>query len=372
MKFTCLQENLAKGLQIVSKAIPTKSALPILSNVLLSAEGGRLKLTATNLETYITTFINASVEEEGSITIPSKTLKDYLANLSPNTLTVNLKDETLFITSDKTKSKFNGITAKEYPELPAAKFGEKFIALDPKVFSAAIALVGFASGVDESRPIFTGVYLKYTGGMLTIASTDGFRLSEKVLSVNTELADFDTIIPSKTVVEVARIFGNSSEPLKFALSEDGNLALFESEDTFVATRVLDGQYPDYKRIIPSQHVVKVTFNSSDFHEAVRLTAIFSKESSKDTSSSIKLRIDPEFGIKVTSLATEAGEHESIVAAEIEGDMVELVFSSRYLLDALSNVKAEKYILQTNSSSSPCLLKPVELEDFVHIIMPIQL
>jgi DNA polymerase-3 subunit beta len=215
--------------------------------------------------------------------------------------------------------------------------------------------------------VFTGVLLKYAANNLTIASTDGFRLSEKLINVPGPETEFTTILPSKTLLEVARIFSNATEPIKFLLNENENLALFKAEDTFVTTRVLDGQYPDYKRIIPSETSVKVVFPADEFIEAVKLTNIFAKEGN----SAVKIRIDPEIGIKVTSLAGESGEHESLIPAEVEGSLVELAFSSKYLLDFLNNVKTEKIIFLANSNTTPCILKSEMHADFLHIIMPMQ-
>jgi len=367
MKLSCLQENLAKALGIVTRAVPVKGPLPILSNVLVATENGRIKLAATDLETTIVTYTGGSIEDEGAITVPAKLLKEFVTNLSPSTLAVHLANDILHVTSDKTKSKFNGITAKDYPELP--KFShEGSIEIDPKVFSHAISVVAFASGNDESRPVFTGVYLDVKDGKITIAATDGFRLSEKVIEVKGQKKDFSVIIPAKTLLEVSRIFSNSEEPIKFGLSEKENMAVFSSGDTFIATRVLDGQYPDYKRIIPTETSLAVNFPSADFLEAVKLTNIFAKEGAGP----IKLVFDPEGKIKISSLSGETGEHESNIDAEVEGQLTEVAFSSKYLLDFLNNVKSEKMHFHTNGSLTPCILKSEDHGDFIHIIMPVQI
>jgi DNA polymerase III subunit beta len=368
MKFSCLQENLLKGLQTVSKAVPTKGSLPILSNILFSAEDGKLRLSATNLETAITTFVPCSVQEDGAITIPAKLIREFVSNLSPGTMSAHLNGHVLNITANKAKSKFNGVGAEEFPELPSFTDKTKYIELDPKVFSDAVSYVAFASGVDDSRPIFTGVLLNCDGKTLTIASTDGFRLSEKIIKLTKSCDPFSTIIPAKTLLEVSRVFATSVEPLKFALSDTENLALFKSEDTTIATRVLDGEYPDYKRIIPSEKNMTATFLTSEFLEAVKLTNVFAKEGNN----AVKLRFDPEGIIKVTSLAEEAGEHISEFTGEIEGEITEVAFSSKYLLDYLNNIKTENIKFSTKGNVSPCIFTSDTLEDFLHIIMPMQI
>jgi len=360
---------LAKGLQIVSRAIPTKGSLPILSNILFSAQDGRLKLAATNLETAITTYVPCSIEEDGSTTIPAKLIKDFVATLPPGTIKASLTNDVFHLTSNKTKTKFNGISADEYPELPSFPEDAKTIEFNPSDFNDTVSNVAFASGSDESRPIFTGVFLNYQSGILTIASTDGFRLSEKVMKVESEVGDFSVVIPAKTLIEVAKIFSTSEENIKFTINSNENLALFSAEDTTVATRILEGQYPDYKKIIPTEQILSASFATDEFIEAVKLTNVFAKEGNN----AIKVRFDPgENIIKITSLAEESGEHESELAAEVEGELMEIAFSSRYLLDYLNNIKTERIFFKTRGNVSPCLLVSDNHVDFIHIIMPMQI
>ena len=177
MKFSFLQENLSKGLQTIMHAIPAKSSLPILSNVLIETDKGRIKLSATNLETAITTYVGASIEEEGSVTVPAKLLKDFISNLSPGALEAQVKDEILIISSKTTKSRFNGSSSKDFPELPTFPKNAKGLSIDPATLNDVVSVVAFASGVDTSRPIFTGIYMDYSKNKLTVTATDGFRLS---------------------------------------------------------------------------------------------------------------------------------------------------------------------------------------------------
>src|SRR3989344_552677 len=368
MKFTCLQENLSKGLSIVTKAVPTKSTFPILSNVLIAAEDGQIKLASTNLETTIITYVGASVDEEGSTTVPAKLIREFISNLSPSTIRAELKDEILHLSSEKTKSKLNGTSPVDYPNLPTFSKDLKYMELDPKTFGAAVANVAFAAATDQARPVFTGVFLNFEKGVLTVASSDGFRLSEKVLRMDSDLPDFSTIIPAKTLMEIARIFLTSDEPVKFAMNPNDNLALFEAGDTLVASQVLSGEYPNYKRIIPEDNIITAEFTSQELMEAVKLTNVFSKE----LNSAVKVKFNPEGFIHVVSLAQETGEHESTMAADIEGDELEIAFNSKYLLDLLSNVKSEKIIFKAKGATAPCLFQPMEHEDFLHVIAPMQI
>lgn len=368
MKFSCLQENLSKGLQTIMHAVPAKSSLPILSNVLISTDGGRLKLSATNLETAISTYVGASIEEEGSTTIPAKLLKDFVTTLPPGPINAYVKDEILTVSSKNTKSKFNGSSAHDFPELPTFPKKSKILEFDPAILNEVISLVAFASGTDTGRPVFTGIFLEFSKNKLTFASTDGFRLSEKMITIKSTVDDFSVVLPAKTLSEVAKIFSSSTEPISFTLNNDENLALFKSEDTLIATRIIDGQYPDYKKIIPTDRVIKADFTTVDFFEAVRLTDIFAKEGNN----TIKVRFDPEGKIKITSLSEETGQHESNFPAEVDGELLEIAFNSKYLLDFLTNIKSENIEFMSNGNLSPCLFKPDNLKDFIHIIMPMQI
>ncbi len=368
MKFSVLQENLEKGLQIVAKAVPVKGSLPILTNLLFSTEDGKLKLSATNLETAITTYVPCSIHEEGSITIPAKLIREFVSNLPPGTITAILTGHTLMLSSQKTKSKFNGTGAEDYPELPTFPADVKAVELDPKVFADSIAFVAFAAGTDDSRPVFSGVYLNCDGNVMTIACTDGFRLSEKLLTLPNPCDPFRAIIPAKTLLEVAKVFSQSQEPLLFTLNGNENLALFRSEDTTIATRILDGEYPDYKRIIPNEKVLNAGFSTADFLEAVKLTNVIAKEGDN----AIKIRFDPEGKVRITSLAEDAGEHQSEFDAEIEGEMMEIAFSSKYLLDYLNNIKTENINFLTKGNVSPCIFTSEIHQNFIHIIMPMQI
>ena len=366
MKFSCLQENLNKGIQIVTRAIPTKSALPILSNILISAEKNTLKLAATNMETTIITHIGASIESEGSITVPAKIFKDFVSNLSPSTVNVQVTNDVIHVSSEKTKTKFNGTNAQDYPDLPEIDKEMNYLELDPKEFANAVSMVSFASGNDESRPMFTGVLIKNLKESILLASSDGFRLSEKTLKTNNEYPEFTIVVPAKTLIEVAKIFSNSEEPLRLGVNENENQAVFYSESTFISTRILEGEFPEYKKIIPVDIVLSVDLPSVEFSEAVKLSNIFTS----DNDSALRIKFDPDGVIKIASVAAETGEHESSVTGDVEGETLEITFNPKYLLDFLNNVKTERIKFFAKANTSPCLFKSDEHENFIHIIMPI--
>jgi len=369
MKFSVTQEKLSKGLQIISRAIPTKATLPILSNVLIEAKDNSLYLSATNLETAIKTNVGASIEETGVIAIPAKLLKEFVTSLPDGNLSAELKGYVLQLKSDKTKTKFNGIDAQDYPQLPTVTKDSKFIEIEPKLLEKISQLVTFTASSDVTKGVFTGVYMQFGKELLIVAATDGFRLSELKIKIENNPLEMNILIPAKTFAEIARIFAGSEEKVKIYQNEKDNLLLFSAEDTLVATRVLEGQYPDYKRIIPTDKIMSATFSAEDFAEAVKVTNIFAKEANN----TIKVKFDPvEKTIKVSSLAETSGENESVIEASVEGELLEIAFTSKYLIDFLTSVKSTTIEFKTNGATSPDVLTTPEIENFLHILMPLQI
>lgn len=373
MKFTCMQENLEQGLGIVSKAVSASTPLPILSNVLIETEEGRLKLTTSNTETSISCYVGASVDKEGAITVPANLLKEFVSNLNTPHIEVELKDSKLHLTAGKNKSRLHGIAASSYPELPTTPDDAAVIELDPQVFASAVSLVAFSAAADDSRPILSGILLKYKDGNLTLVSADGFRLSERAIKVGANLEPFEIVVPAKTLIEVSRIFSKSTDPIKFVISEDNNMALFESNDIYIYTRILEGQFPDYEKLIPDGHEVEAEFSAQDLLEAVRLNNVFAKRR-QDIHSPITVKFNPEGLVKVNSISQETGRNDSEIECSIEmsgEDEVEMVFNSRFLLDVLTNVKSDRLVFSSKGNLTPGVIKSSEDTDYIHLIMPIR-
>ena len=369
MQFTCLQENLTGALTKVYRAVPTKSELPILSNILITAEDNRLKISATNLSTTIVTHIGASIENEGAITVPAKILRDFVSNISTDTIDARLKDDILHLKSSSTKSKFNGVSAEDYPDLPEEKADLESIELNPTQLFDAVSAVSYSASLDDSRPIFTGIYFSFDGKEITLAASDGFRLSETKFSAEKKSEPFSVIIPAKTLTDITRVFTGGDENVQLTLDKNSNLAILRQGDTLVATRILDGEYPDYTKIIPEETSTSAEFTTAEFLEAVKLTDIFAKEAD----SALIMKIDPKGALELVANAQETGEHKSKIKADVVGEeKIEIGFNSKYLLDFLSNNKEERVVVKTNGNSSPCLFHPVGKENYIHIIMPMQI
>jgi len=366
MKFVCLQENLIRGLSVVSKAVPIKAPLPILSNMLIETQNGRLRLSATNLSTTIITHVGASIEEEGAITIPAKLFHEFVSHLSPTTLSCEVKNDILHVVSERVKARFNGLPSSEFPELPGKIKKNVLLKLAPKEFSEAVSISSFATSSDESRLVLTGVLIGFKKGKLTLVGLDGFRLSEKSLPAKSEAAPFSVIIPSKALLEVARILGTASEAISFSLDEENNLAVFEADGSVIASGILTGEFPDYRKIIPPDHTVSAQFASADLLEAVRLANVFARDNNV-----ITLALDPKGFIKVSSSHEETGANDSKIDATVEGEGITQSFNSRYLLDLLNNVKAQRFVLESKGGLTPALIKPTDTDDCIYVVAPVR-
>lgn len=368
MIFECLQEYLNKGLSTVVRAIPVKGSLPVLSNVLISAESGKVRLTATNLDTVISYTFGAEVKEEGSITVPGKMFYEFVSNLEAGKLLITSERNILNVTSfPKSKSKFNGMSAVEFPDLPIIKDTKDYLKISPKILSNLVNHTFFSTAVDVTRPALTGTLINYQANNLTFVTTDGFRLSEKTHNLEGEFNPIEAIIPTKTLSDVAKIFSNSDEEVSLIYNKEDNLLFFTSGNTSVAVRVIDGAFPDYKRIIPSTNVFKAELNLSELAGAVKLTNIFSKESS----SPIKIEFTEDGIVRVYSATQDSGEHVSEFESVFNGDPISLSFSAKFLVDLLNNFKVERVSLESNGGTTPVVFRSPETENYLHLIMPMK-
>jgi len=367
MKFSCLSENLVWGLSVISKAVSAKGSLPVLSHVLLQTEGGKVKLAATDLETGIVTWVGAKVEEEGAVSVPARLLMDLVANLPPGKIEVRSEDQSLILTAPGADSRLYGLAAEEFPPLPKME-GEQKLSLDPKEFSAAVSQVSFAAATDESRPILTGILLKGSGKRISLVGVDGFRLAEKRLSLAEELAEeISLVVPARTLVEVARLSSRQEAPIQVALLPRESQILFGLDGVRITSRLLEGQFPDYEKIIPSSFTTRAQLPTGDFLQAVRLASIFAR----DSASVVRLQLDAEKPLVLSANTAEVGEGKTEVEAKVEGEPLQIAFNSKYLTDVLSRLQSEEVVFEATGALNPGVIKPVGSSDYLHIIMPVR-
>ena len=371
MKVSCLQENLAKGLAIVGRAVATRSTLPVLSNILLSTDGSRLKLSATNLEVGINCWIGAKVEQEGATTIPARLLADFVNSLPAERIDLDLitRTQTLNLKSGRFEANIKGIDAQEFPLILVPEEDSR-LALKPDLLRQMIDQVAFAAATDESRPVLTGVLADVSQGKLTLAAADGYRLS--VRSVDLEDAEDRTIsviIPARALQELRRIAAEQDQPVEMLVAPNRNQVFFHMHDVDLVSQLVEGSFPDYRQIIPASHNTRTIVSSGDFLKAVRMAFIFAR----DAANIVRLQIIPGAGgparLIVAATSAEHGDNVSELDATVEGAPVEIAFNARYLIDALAAIDTAEVALETRDPSSPGVIRPVGGGEFVHVIMP---
>ena len=372
MRLSCLQENLKRGLGIVGRAVATRSTLPITQNVLLSTDRSMLKLSATNLEIGITTWVGAMVEEEGSITVPARLLSDFVDSLPAERIDLNVtqRPKAVELSCARSQATINGTDAEEFPPIPTVEEGLA-AKLDVRKLRTAIAQVAFAAATEESRPVLTGVKLEMDGDDFTMAAADGFRLAvhkEKLVEPVAEPAS--VIIPAKTLQEINRFLGDQDEPVEMMMSPSKGQALFQLKSIEVVSQLIQGVFPNYGQLIPQSYQTRAVFDLQEFQRAARTASIFAR----DGSGIVRLQIVPGTDggsgkIIISARAEEVGEHTDEIDTEIEGDEAKIAFSCRYLLDVLGVLERGKVALEATSPSSPGVFRPTTTDDYVHVVMP---
>lgn len=370
MKVTVLQENLLPKLATVARVASAKSALPVLENIFLSAEKGNLILSATDLETGITTKVGAKVEKTGALTVPARLLVGLISNLPPGKIVLKAEKEILTVEAAGVGSKLNGLSAEEFPTFTTE--GKDLFVLKASELKRAIDQVSFAAAQDESRPILTGILFRLVGKELVLSGVDGFRLAEKKLKPSlptkssTGQEGFSLVIPARGIMEVGRLL--SGGEVEVLVPEPAQL-LFKTEEFSVFTQSLEGEFPDYEQIIPTNFETKIVFSREELTKAVQLTSVFS-----DKGASV-IRLSFNFGkrvMEVSSQEAELGEVKIEVGIKGEGKGGEIAFNSRYISDGLGALASEEVELSLNSSLDPVMLQSPADTSYLHVVMPVRL
>lgn len=375
MKVSCLQENLAKGLSIVGRAVSPRSTLPVLGNVLLATDSGRLKLSATNLEIGIVCWIGAKVEREGAITVPARTFIDLINALPAERVDMELveRTQTLHLRAGRSESNIKGIDAQEFPIIPVPE-DEDGIPVEPTVLRQAIEQVTFAAATDESRPILTGVLTKFSESQLTLAAADGYRLSVRTIPLPARVLDpFSIIVPARALVELGRISGDQKDAIKVMVTPARNQVLFQLTDIVLVSQLIDGNFPDYRQIIPREWRTHTVVDTAAFLKACKTAQIFARDSAHIARLHIKPGTELTPGqLIVSATSAETGDDVSELDASVSGEEIEIAFNVRYLIDVLSVVGTPEVALDTTLPSSPGVIRPVGDDGFTHVVMPMHL
>lgn len=374
MKFTCLQDNLAKGLSIVSRAVAARSTLPVLGNILLTTDNGRLKLSATNLELSVTCWIGAKIEDEGSLTLPAKTLVDLVNTLPPDTVQVALSARTqaVAIQCGRIKASIKGIDAQEFPAIPAADI-DAAIQLNVEDLRAMIAAVIFAAATDEARPILTGVLARIEGNKVTLAASDGFRVAERTAFLSNAVPEpVQAIIPARALAELGRVI-SADEPVYMHLPPGRGQVIFHHGSVELVSQLIEGAFPAYQNIIPKSYKTRSVVSTEEFRKACKSSDIIAREAAHTTRLKVKPGEELMPGhVTISATAAETGDNLAELDASIEGEAIEIAFNVKYLVDVLGIIDTPNVALETSTSTSPGVIRPVGREDYVYVVMPMHL
>ncbi len=364
MKFTCEKKELSDAVSLVQKAINSQNTLPVLANILIKTEGQKLYLSATNLEIAISTSFNAEVENEGEITIPARLFSNYISLLPEGNVEISLDSGYgVTIKSSDSKTKLKGISAEEFPELPVVQEESSFT-LPADILKEGIEQTVFSCSASSTRPVLSGVLFWIKGLELRLVGTDSYRLGERKITLPEEMEEQKYIIPARTFQELSRILGKEKE-VKIILSK--NQILFQTEHSEISSRLIEGNFPDYERIIPSTEQAISTVLRSELILAVKRAGIFAREIDNNN---IRVGIEKEH-ISIATEETEIGSGSTNVKATIEGEGTLMAINAQYFLDVLQVISTEKIIIKTGNSLAPIKILPYENNSFVHIIMPLK-
>jgi len=371
MKLQVLQENLNSGLLTASRTISSKAQLPILSNVLLKATKEGLQILATNLETGVNIKIGAKIDKEGEITIPAKIFTEIVSSLSTERIDLEVVENTLKLTTNSYQATLNGLPATEFPKFPNYS-SEDLFSLPAEKLLEAINQVAFAAATDDSRPILTGILFELEGKDLSLVATDGYRLSLKKVEVNSPVKEkISLIIPARSLIEVSRVLEEEKEKkekiLKMGFTKEQNQVVFVFPEIELFSRVIEGTFPDYQKIIPNSFTTKLILDREIFSREVKVVSIFAR----DSANIIKFKIQKDL-LEMSANSPQIGENKSSLEIKQEGEEGEIAFNFRFLQGFLSAVNVQEISLEINGPLNPGVFRGVSDDSFLHIIMPVRL
>jgi DNA polymerase III subunit beta len=373
VKVTCLQENLIRGLQIAGRGVSTRTTLPILSNVLLRTEAGRLKLTATNLEVGINCWVAAKVEDEGSITVPAKLFTDFVSALPPGQieLSLNVRTKTVHIKSGPFEANLKGLDAEEFPLIPGIP--EKATTrMAQSVLRRMVREVAFVAATDDSRPVLTGVLTTLDGDEMVMAAADPYRLSVRRGPLLSRVSErLEAIIPAKSLFEVERVLEDVDDPVEIYVTPNKSQIIFHTEEVDLVSRIIEGQFPNYKQVIPSSSQTTVIVQRDELLKATRLASYFAR----DAANIVRFQIDPtsDTPLVVSATAAEVGDNTGRIEASVQGQPTTIAFNSRFVQDALASLAAPEIKLELGGPLAPGVIKVTEDENaYLHVVMPLRI
>lgn len=362
MNITINYKNLSKAVSLVERIVSRNSSLPILNNILLKTEHGRLKVSATNLEIGINYSLGAKIYETGEIAVPARIFSDFISNITEEKITLITKNNILSINTDKYKTQILCFDPKEFPIIPKIKNDNPYI-ISSKIFKNSLSSVLDSVAVSEARPELSGVFTQFSNQKLVFAATDSFRLTEKIVDMKSKDSN-SFILPRNTVLELIRLLGDIEEDLNIRYND--NQILFSTDDVEIVSRLIDGNYPDYKKVIPDKYISRLLVKKYDLEKNVRLAGLFSSNISD-----VKLSCDDK-KLTITSKNSDKGEIQVVVESLLKNDPFEISLNHNYLLDGLKIIPTENVIIEYTGKGSPLIVRPeYDSKDLTYLIMPLR-
>jgi DNA polymerase-3 subunit beta len=365
MKIICTKENLRKALNLTSKIISSTTTLPILNNLLLKTEAGQLKISSTNLEVAIKTWVGGQIENPGEITVPAKTMADFVNNTTEDKITLESQKTDLLIKTSSTESVLKGLPAEDFPLIPEIK-PIATVSLKTQELIEALSQISFATAFSETQPELAGVLFYFQGNHLRLAATDRYRLAEKALDLTKPLEqELKIIVPNRAVGELQRMLSDGGEQTEIMLSD--NQVLFHSGATELISRIIEGQYPDYQQIIPREFASKILVNTQELISALKLTGLFAQDNNSVEMEALKA----EKSLVLNAVSQKYGSNITRVPAQITGEDNRIIFNYRYILDCLNHLQQDKVELRLINSTSPAMIVPKEDPSYLYLVQPIK-
>lgn len=367
MKLSVTQENLSKALSTVGRIVSARSSLPVLSNVLLSTDASRLRLSVTNLEIGINYWVGCKVEQEGAVTVPARLVTEFVTSLPGGNIELSASETNLNLKTPHFDSMINGISADEFPLIPEVTT-KPVITLPVDLMHEVVAQVVVAASLDENRPVLAGVHIRSDEKTLVLVATDSYRLAERHITLPSKLKEeLSVIVPARTMQELVRILGDNEGEVEIYTTD--NQIMFRVGSVELTSRLIEGQFPNYKQIIPEQEDTAATLSTAEFTRITKIASLFARENA----GSVRISVQAEGEISVTSSAAQIGENNSSAECEVAGDDGDISLNARYLLDAMSVIKTKEVRFAISGKLNPCVITPVgeDTEEYLHIIMPLR-
>jgi DNA polymerase-3 subunit beta len=374
MKFSCNQDTFSKYLSIVSRIVSSKPGLPILNNVKFETSKGKLLIKATDLEIGISTWIGADVQSEGEITVPAKQLAEFINSVPNEKVDVTLEKQSFVVDTTNNHAEFNTIPVDDYPEVVSVDREKPLLKIDTEDLTKAISRVAFAAATDNIKPVLAGMLMEIESDKVNFVGTDGLRLSRQIIELETGSEESKSLlVPVKAMQELAYIISEVAEEeskVELYLIKDRNQVLFRVGDIDLTSRLIDGEFPEYRQIIPTGFNTQCEIKRSDFLDSLKVTNIIARSV---LGNKIILEVDSkENSITMSASQSDVGSNKSTFNGKIEGENLKIAFSSRLLTDVLNHLQTEDIIFECSEPVKPGVFKIKEDESFIHLVMPMMI